>query len=138
MPNLVRHDLILRLLQDKADALRLLPGVTVGKLPAPEQDLPRSCAVGGERRLQLAQQRGLAAAGHAAQQQKFPFFHRKRYIPQRGSGCHGVGKGHMLDRDRRHAIASFRFSSRGRLHKTKNALRDTAPHPPTGENTGAG
>ena len=97
MPHLVCNDLGVRLLHDKADlgAIRALRE-RVGRLPC-KADLPRFRAVRRKRRLDAAQERGLAAARPAAERDKLPGIDRKGDIGKRRSGCAGVGKGEVRE-----------------------------------------
>ena len=127
VPHLVGDELVVRLLQHEADALRLCARVPRLQRLAVEQHPPAARAVGCEHRLQMPQQRALPAAGHAAQQEKLPLAHGKRDIVQRALHRLWVGESQMFDRKRRHVSASFRFSSRGRLQNSAKHARVSAP-----------
>ena len=62
MPNLIRHNLIIRALQHKADFRRLPPLIQIAEGRSLEPDLAQAYAVGRQKRLQLAQQSGFSAA----------------------------------------------------------------------------
>ena len=103
MPYLVRHDLVVRVLHHKADLLGLVPVRNLLQRNAPEQDFAGALAVRGEDRFQLPQEGTLAAAGFAAEDQKFPLVNRQadmlqRMLPLRG----GIGKCQILDLEMRH------------------------------------
>ena len=73
MPNLIGDDLIFRRLLHKADTGRLGPRVHLVQRRISKEDAARACAVGRKGGLQLPQQRGLAAAGGAAEHHEGPF-----------------------------------------------------------------
>ena len=72
VPHAVRDDLLVWLLQHKADLGGLPPRVQRGKRLAEEGDLARKAAVRRQRGLQRAQQRRFAAAGRANKRENSP------------------------------------------------------------------
>ena len=92
MPDLVRHDLVLRGLLDKANFLRLRSLVQFIQRLAFKKNLTVSQTVRSQNRFQLPQQGGFAAAGWAAKHHKFPGMHRQRQIVNDILRLIGIGK----------------------------------------------
>ena len=92
VPDLVRHHLMLRRLEDEADVRRLLPQGDIPQGRALKIDLPLGGAVGGENGLELAQQRGFAAAGGAAQHPELAGADGEVDAGEGGTALLGVGE----------------------------------------------
>ena len=92
VPDLVRHDLIIRILHDKADPSGLLPRAYLIQRRSAKADGPRPFSVGRKHRLELAKERRLAAAALAAQQQILPLRHIQRHAVKRRLLCAGIKK----------------------------------------------
>ena len=118
MPDLVGHELIVGVLQHEADPLALRARIEFAKRRVFKPDLSRTHAVRCERRLELAQQRRLAAARRAAQADEAARPDTERDILQRGHGRVGIGKGQVSDRKRIHTSAS--------LHRKITGVRPSA------------
>ena len=90
VPNLVGHNLVVRVLED-------VPDFRWGPLPSGVGDaagqFPRRCQLG----LEQPEQRGLAAAGFAAHHHKFPAPHRKADMLHSRLPGAGVAKAQILD-----------------------------------------
>ena len=130
VPYAVRDDLVVRLLQHKADLGGLPPRVQRGKRLAEEGDLARKAAVRRQRGLQRAQQRRFAAAGRADDREELALLHGKRDVPQGGDRLLRIGKAQVRDRDARHWIASFASKIRGNAaSRTKAAVQTAACTP---------
>ena len=119
VPHLVSDDLVFRRLLHKADAGGLCPRVHVLQRRIPEQDAARPDAVRGQRRLQLPQQRGLAAAGGAAQHHERALRHRQRQVVDGTDGLLRVGECQVFDGEQRHARASLLSKITGVRHKAR-------------------
>ena len=113
VPDLIRHQLILRALLDEADALRLLPLGKAVQRSALQQQLAGPASVGRQNGLQLPQQRAFAAAGGAAEHQKLAPLHRQRKGAEGRLGLFRIGKGQVPDRKELHLASSFQFSITG-------------------------
>ena len=92
MPDLVRHHLLLRRLEDEADVRRLLPQGDLPQGRTLKVHLPLGDTVGREDGLELPQQRGFAAAGGAAQHPEFTGAYGQLHIGQRRGALLRVGK----------------------------------------------
>ena len=92
VPDLVRHHLMLRRLEDEADVRRLLPQGDVPQRRTLKVHLALGDAVGRQDGLELAQQRGFAAAGGAAQHPEFAGADGEVHAGQGGAALLGVGK----------------------------------------------
>ena len=92
VPDLVRHHLMLRRLEDEADVRRLLPQGDIPQRRTLKVHLALGDAVGRQDGLELAQQRGFAAAGGAAQHPEFAGADGEVYAGQGGAALLGVGK----------------------------------------------
>ena len=138
VPDLVCDDLILRLLQNKADSRRLLPLGYGGERLAVQQHRPGLLAVGRENGFQMAQQRGFAAAGGAAQQREAAGLQRERHVLQGGTLCEGIGKRQIADLERAHARASFRRMIRGSAQSSAKQPQARTFRPVGGANCKAG
>ena len=130
VPYAVRDDLVVRLLQHKADLGGLPPRVQRGKRLAEEGNISRKAAVRRQRGLQRAQQRRFTAAGRADDREEFALLHGKRDVAQGGNRLLRIGKAQMRDRDARHWIASFASKIRGNAaSRTKAAVQTAACTP---------
>lgn len=96
MPDLVGDGLLLRRLKDEADIGGLPMGRQVIQRLTVEEDTALGRTVGAQGGLQLAEKRGLAAAGGAAEDPELALTDREGHIRQRGAGLLGVGKAKML------------------------------------------
>ena len=96
MPDLVGDGLLLRGLKDEADIGGLLMGRQVIQRLTVEEDTALGRTVGAQGGLQLAEKRGLAAAGGAAEDPELALTDREGHIRQRGAGLLGIGKTKML------------------------------------------
>ena len=114
MPDLIRDDLVVRVLHDEADFCRLIPVRNLTQGYAVEENFALALAAGGKYGFQLPQQGALTAAGGTAQDKKFPLFNGKtdllQAVPPLGGG---VGKGQILDLEMCHAMASFVCNAAG-------------------------
>ena len=119
VPHLVGDDLILRRLLHKADAGGLGALVHVLQWCIPEQDAARPDAVRGQRGLQLPQQRGLSAAGRAAQHHERALRHGQRQVVDGADGLLRVGECQIFDGEQRHARASLLSKMTGVRHKAR-------------------
>ena len=72
MPDLVRHDLIVRILHDEAHLRGLIPLTHIFQRNAVDADVPASLSVGRKHRFQVPQQRCFAAAAFAAEYHILP------------------------------------------------------------------
>ena len=98
VPDLVRDDLIVRVLHHEADLRGLVALGYLRERRAAEEDLAAALAVRREHRLEMAQQRGLAAAGAPAEHEKFPRADAQRNAAERELALRrGVRKGQILD-----------------------------------------
>lgn len=96
MPDLVGDGLLLRGLEDEADISGLLMGRQVIQRLTVEEDTALGRTVGAQGGLQLAEKRGLAAAGGAAEDPELALTDREGHIRQRGAGLLGIGEAKML------------------------------------------
>ena len=96
MPDLVGDGLLLRGLKDEADISGLPMGRQVIQRLTVEEDTALGRTVGAQGGLQLAEKRGLAAAGGAAEDPELALTDREGHIRQRGAGLLGIGKTKML------------------------------------------
>ena len=98
VPDLIRDDLVIRILHDEADFAGLVPVRNLLQRNTMEKNFPDSFAVGGQDGFQLPKKGTLAAAGFAAENQKFSLLNGQTDILQRmlslGSG---IGKGQIID-----------------------------------------
>ena len=83
---------MLRRLEDVADVRRLLPQGDIPQGRALKVYLPLNSAVRGENGLELAQQRGFAAAGGAAQHPEFAGADGEADAGKSGAALLGVGE----------------------------------------------
>ena len=114
MPDLVRDDLVIGVLHHEADLLGLVPVRNLFQRNAPEQNFAGAFAVGGEDGFQLPQEGTLAAAGLAAESNKFSLLNRQTDIFQTVLSLGGsVGKRQILDLEMCHCMASFMCSAVG-------------------------
>ena len=98
VPDLVRDDLVVRVLHHKADLRGLVALGHLRKRRAAEENFAAALAVRREHRFEMAQQRGLAAAGAAAEHEKFPRADAQRNAVERALALRrGMGKGQILD-----------------------------------------
>ena len=98
VPDLVRDDLIVRVLHHEADLRGLVALGYLRERRAAEEDLAAALAVRREHRFEMAQQRGLAAAGAPAEHEKFPRADAQRNAVERELALRrGVRKGQILD-----------------------------------------
>ena len=98
VPDLVRDDLIVRVLHHEADLRGLVALGYLRERRAAEENLAAAFAVRREHRLEMAQQRGLAAAGASAEHEKFPRADAQRNAVKRELALRrGVRKGQILD-----------------------------------------
>ena len=107
VPDLVRDDLVIGILHDKTDFCGLLPQGHLLKRLAPERNGSGALAMGHQHRFEVAQQRGLAAAGLAAQQHKFPLPDGEVHMVKGGVCRAGIGKRQIADLKIRHVITSL-------------------------------
>ena len=121
MPHLIGDELVLRGLEYEANARRLLPLVQLVQGDALKADLPQPVAMGGQHRLELAQQGGFAAARRAAQHPKFPRPDGQVQPVQGGDRLPRVKEGQVMDRKRVHWRSSLRSMMTGVRHKSPNA-----------------
>ena len=113
MPDLVGDDLVVGILHDEADLCRLLRKRNIGKVFAAEEDAAAAVTVGGQDGLQVAQERGLAGAGLAAEDHIVAPVDGQINIVKDLSSCFGVGKGQIFDLKMRHVMASFQLRMMG-------------------------
>ena len=92
VPDLVRHHLMLRRLEDEADVRRLLAQGDIPQGHALKPNLPLGDAMGCENGLELTQQRGFAAAGGAAQHPEFAGANGEVDADEGGAALLGVGE----------------------------------------------
>ena len=98
VPDLVRDDLVVRVLHHEANLRGLVALGHLRERRAAEKDLAAALAVRREHRFEMAQQRGLAAAGAAAEHEKFPRTDAQRNAAERELALRrGVRKGQILD-----------------------------------------
>ena len=116
VPDLVGHDLIFGILQHKADRARLLAARDLLQRYAAEYNLPAARTVRRKHALELPQQRRFAAAGRAAEHQKFSVRHRERDLPQRRGLLARIGKRQVADLIARHAQSSLQSRISGIRH----------------------
>ena len=74
VPDFIRHDLIIGILQNIADLRRLGAEIHIFQIRAVKQDSALFLTVRGENRLQMAHQRRFPTAGTAAENDKFTLF----------------------------------------------------------------
>ena len=129
--HLVRHDLIVRMLEHEADAPRLLGKRDVLQGRAPEAHRAADRAVRCEAGLELAQESRFAAAALAAEDGDRPLRDREREVIERRARLARIGKRQMFERKRRHVSASFPSSSSGRKHSSAKHAMHTAPSAPS-------
>ena len=114
VPDLVRDDLIVRVLHDKADFCRLIPVGNLTQGHAVKENLPTAFSAGGQHGFQLTQQGAFPTAGGTAQDKKFSPFNGKtdvlQAVPPLGGG---IGEGQIPDLEMCHAMASFVCSAAG-------------------------
>ncbi len=96
MPDLIRHDLIFRILQHIADLGALRPVIHSLKRRALIIDLPGALAVGSQHTLHLAHQGALAAAALAAQHIEGPLLYDHIHMPQRLPPAVRVGEAEVF------------------------------------------
>lgn len=109
MPDLVRDDLVIGVLHHEADLLGLVPVRNLFQRNAPEQNFAGAFAVGGEDGFQLPQEGTLAAAGLAAESNKFSLLNRQTDIFQTVLSLGGsVGKRQILDLEMCHCTLASR------------------------------
>ena len=92
MPDLVGDYLIIRRLQHEAYLGALRAQVDIVKLLAAKHDTAAFCSVRGKGGLEVAQKRRFAAAGCAAQDEKFTLSDAQAHAVKRLFGLLGVGK----------------------------------------------
>ena len=98
VPDLVRDDLVVRVLHHEANLRGLVAPRHLRERRAAEKDLAAALAVRREHRFEMAQQRGLAAAGAAAEHEKFPRADAQRNAVERELALRrGMRKGQILD-----------------------------------------
>ena len=98
VPDLVRDDLIVRVLHHEADLRGLVAPGYLRERRAAEENLAAAFAVRREHRFEMAQQRGLAAAGASAEHEKFPRADAQRNAVKRELALRrGMRKGQILD-----------------------------------------
>ena len=98
VPDLVRDDLVVRVLHHKTDLRGLVTFGHLRERRAAEKDLAAALAVRREHRFEMAQQRGLAAAGASAEHEKFPRADAQRNAVKRELALRrGMRKGQILD-----------------------------------------
>ena len=102
MPDLVRHDLIVRVLHDEADFCGLVPLAHVFQGNAVDADVPASFSVGGQHRFQVPQKRCFAAAAFAAEHHILPPPDGQADVGQGRPAGGRVGKAQILDLDMCH------------------------------------
>ena len=128
--HLVRHDLIVRVLEHEADAPRLLGKGDVFQKCVPKAHRAAALAMRREAGLELAQEGRLAAATLAAEHRDRPLGDRERKIVERRARLPRIGKCQMFERKRRHVSASFPSSSSGKKHSSAKHAAHTAPSAP--------
>ena len=97
MPNLIRYDLLLRPLHDKAYAAGAFPGRKRKKVLFSQPDHAGLLSLWCQFRFQQPQQCGFSAAGSAHKRNKLSFFQRKGQILQRILFLTGVSEGQIPD-----------------------------------------
>ena len=102
MPDLVRHDLIVRILHDEAHLRGLIPLTHIFQRNAVDADVPASLSVGRKHRFQVPQQRCFAAAAFAAEYHILPPPDGQADVGQGWPAGGRVGKGQILDLDMCH------------------------------------
>ena len=119
VPDLVRDDLVVRVLHDKADlgGLVLLVHLIYGN--AAEQNLSAALAVGRQHGFQVPQEGGFPAAALAAEDHILPFFNAERHPAQGFLFRVGVRKAQILDMEMRHWRASLMCSAVGMERNTQ-------------------
>ena len=129
--HLVRHDLVVRMLEHKADAPCLFGKRDVLQGRVPEAHRAADRAVRREAGLELAQESRFAAAALAAEDGDRPLRDREREVIERRARLARIGKRQMFERKRRHVSASFPSSSSGRKHSSAKHAMHTAPSAPS-------
>ena len=119
VPHLVGDDLVVGILQHKADAAALFPLGKLRQRLALEQNGAFQPAVGGQSRLQLPQQGGFSAAGRAAKGDKLTGMDRERQVVQGLLLRIGIGKAQILERKAFHLRSSFRLRIMGTAHSAR-------------------
>ena len=114
MPDLVRDDLAVRVLHDVANPGRLLPRIHCLERTSVKEDFAAPSAVGCQYRLEVAQERRLAAAAPAAEGDVFARLDGQADTVQgRPVRRDRIRKCQILDRKLCHFSASQRFISAG-------------------------
>ena len=113
MPYAVAHDLRVGVLGHKGHELGLLPRRQIVDRPAVEQDSALARAMGYQRGLEVAQQRGLTAAAGPADQHELAASYGQRHVRERGCRRLGIGEAQMLDIDARHRSSPPIHSANG-------------------------
>ena len=109
MPDLVRHNLLVRVLHHIANPGSLLLLRDLLQWRSAKEDPAAALAVGRQHRLQVPQEGGLATAASAAENHILPRLHGQADIRQRRPPPgRGIGKGQILNFKMRHWSASLR------------------------------
>ena len=114
MPDLIRHDLVIRILHDIADSGTLLAQPDVPDQSPVKENLPGSLSVWGERTFQLPQKRCLSTAAPPAKSHVLPALNRQIDIIKRFPiSRRRVGKAQIFDLKMCHFNSSVRLIPAG-------------------------
>ena len=119
VPDLVRHDLVVRVLHHIANGTGLALGIHFVQGHAVKQNLPGPAARWGQNGFQVPQQGGLSAAAVAAQEHILSLFYGEGHI-RKGLLCSiRIGKAQAANFKLFHTIASRRYIVEGISSRTQ-------------------